>query len=184
MIAINQDPSSSAGVRKWRYYVNDTDEYGQGEISLWTNTLASGDVVVALVNAGNNSREMNATLQDIFLDASTAVTSGPSPLLMEAWDVYDLWANRMDDATASAILNGNATMNVNIMNITNITTRYNSTEMSYADGLAMNNSALLGAKTMTVDPMGTLTATIPGHGIGFYRLRSQGASSMRKRDEL
>jgi hypothetical protein len=36
---------------------------------------------------------------------------------------------------------------------------------------------------MTVAPAGTLTAMIPAHGIGFYRLRLNG-EKMGKRDEL
>ena len=184
MIALNQDPTNTAANRVWRYYVNDTNEYDQGEISLWVNTLASGDVAVALLNAGAESREMNATLQDIFLDSSTTSASGPSPMIMQAWDVYDLWANRMDNSTAMAIISGNVTANGTITDSTNSTTKYNSTSMSYADGLAANASELLGAKTMTIGPMGTLTAMIPAHGVGLYRLRSQGGSSMRRRDEL
>jgi len=64
--------------------------------------------------------------------------------------------------------------------------RYNATSMSYADGLAANNTALLGMKMSTaLQPMGTLAAMVQGHSVGLYRLRSQGVpSSMRKRDEL
>jgi alpha-galactosidase len=38
IIALNQDPSAGAAVRKWRYLV-DPDDYGQGEIALWSRTL-------------------------------------------------------------------------------------------------------------------------------------------------
>ena len=179
VIALNQDPSVSAGIRVWRYYVDDIDEYGQGEISLWRRTLANGDVAVALVNAGNNSREMNATLGDIFFD--TGATR--SPQAKETWDAYDLWANRMSDEAAGAIIDGNATRRGAAINQEDVNaTRYNSSAFSYADGLAMNDAALFGVKTMTVMPQGTLRAMIPRHGIGLYRLRSQG--NMRKRDEL
>ena len=34
ILAINQDPAVGAGQRHWRFYVEDKDEYGQGEISL------------------------------------------------------------------------------------------------------------------------------------------------------
>ncbi|KAL9121058.1 MAG: hypothetical protein Q9187_002386 [Circinaria calcarea] len=180
IIALNQDPAVSAGIRVWRYYVDDIDQYGQGEISLWRRTLSNGDVAVALVNAGNETREMNATLGDIFLDSG----STRSPRAMETWDVYDLWANRMDDATASSIITGNATVNGTVMETRNSTTKYNSTAMSYADGLAMNHPALFGRKTGTIVPMGTLRATVPRHGIGLFRIRSQGGAGARKRDEL
>lgn len=183
VIAISQDPAGSAGIRNWRYYVNATDEYGQGEISLWTGGLANGDWVVALVNAGNTSLTMNATLVDIFFDRSSSGSSGPSPLLKQTWDVYDLWANRMDDMTANAILYGNSTMNSSMI-ACNSTMRYNATSTSYADGLAANNTALMGKMTTSIAPMGTLTADVPRHGVGMFRLRSRGAASMQKRDEL
>jgi alpha-galactosidase len=32
LVAVNQNPAGSSAVRIWRYYVDDTDEYGQGEI--------------------------------------------------------------------------------------------------------------------------------------------------------
>lgn len=183
VIAISQDPAGSAGIRNWRYYVNATDEYGQGEISLWTGGLANGDWVVALVNAGNTSLTMNATLVDIFFDRSSSGSSGPSPLLKQTWDVYDLWANRMDDMTANAILYGNSTMNSSMI-ACNSTMRYNATSTSYADGLAANNTALIGKMTTSIAPMGTLKADVPRHGVGMFRLRSRGAASMQKRDEL
>lgn len=180
VIALNQDPSAGAGTRKWRFYVNDTDDYGIGEIALWTRTMQNGDTVIALINAGNSSRMMNATLQDIFLDQSTAGTSVPAPELSEAWDVYDLWANRMSDDEAASILNGTApTITANSTSLT----RYNATALSYADGLAQNNSALFGSKVGTIAPQGTWTAEIPRHSVGLYRLR-QSSSAMRKRDEL
>jgi len=174
VIALNQDAAVSAAVRHWRYYVSDVDEYSMGEISMWTRTLNNSDVAVALVNAGNKSREMNATLAEIFFDNGAA----RSTQAMMSYDVYDLWAYRMDNATATNILNGTAgPLNANS------TTRYNSTAMSYADGLAMNSTALLGNLTGSVSPLGTLTATVPRHGVGLFRLRAQPAG-MKKRDEL
>lgn len=180
VIALNQDPSTGAATRKWRFNVNDTDDYGIGEIALWTRTMQNGDTVIALINAGNSSRMMNATLQDIFLDQSTAGTSVPAPQLSESWDVYDLWANRMSDGEAASVLNGTAsTITANSTSLT----RYNATALSYADGLAANNTALFGSKVGTIPPQGTWSAEIPRHSVGLYRLR-QSSSSMRKRDEL
>ncbi|KAI4130612.1 MAG: hypothetical protein LQ347_003309 [Umbilicaria vellea] len=186
VIAINQDPAGSEVKRNWRYFVNDTDQYGQGEIQLWTGSLANGDYVVCLLNAGNSPRSMNATLTEIFFDESSAGSVGPAPQLMQQWDVYDLWANRISNATAMAIINNNSTSgsNYTVMNNKNSTTRYNATEISYAQGLAMNATALFGSKVGSVSPMGTLTAEVAGHGVALFRLRSQGTPSMRKRDEL
>ncbi|MCJ1399640.1 hypothetical protein MMC11_002842 [Xylographa trunciseda] len=174
VIALNQDSAVSAAVRHWRYYVSDVDEYGMGEISMWTRTLNNSDVAVALVNAGNNSRTMNATLAEIFFDNGAA----RSPEAKIGYDVYDLWGYRMDNATATNVLNGTSGP-IN----GNSTTRYNSTAMSYADGLAMNSTALLGNRTGSVPPLGTLTAMVPRHGVGLFRLRAQPAG-MKKRDEL
>ena len=174
VIALNQDPAVAAAVRRWRYYVNDTDEYNQGEISMWTRTLNNSDVAVALVNAGNSSRMMNATLADIFFDQGAE----RSKQAMMGYDVYDLWAHRMDNLTATMVLNGTAA------DISpNSTTRYNTTAMSYAEGLAMDAPALMGNKTGVVPPLGTLTAMVPRHGVGLFRLRAQGGG-IRKRDEL
>ena len=186
VIAINQDPAGSQTKRNWRYYVNDTNKYGQGEIQLWTGALANGDYVVCLLNAGNSARSMNATLTDIFFDESSTGSAGPAPQLMQQWDVYDLWANRMSNNTAMAIINNNSSMgsNYTVTLGMNSTSRYNATETSYAKGLAMNATALFGSKVGSVPPMGTLTAEVPGHGVGLFRLRSHGTPSMRKRDEL
>lgn len=175
VIAVNQDPTSTAGQRVWRYYVNDTDEWGQGEIALWARTLNNSDVAMALVNAGNSSRQMNATLAEIFTDSGAA----NAPQAQMGYDIYDLWGYRMDNATANMVLNGTAP---EIQK--NSTMRYNATAMSYADGLSANETALIGKKIDSVDPLGTINAMVPRHGVAFYRLRANGKTMMRKRDEL
>jgi hypothetical protein len=55
-----------------------------------------------LIGVGNSARTMNATFQDILIDSSTSYYT-------KAWDVYDLWGNRMSNATAQAIMNGTST---------------------------------------------------------------------------
>ena len=172
VIAVNQDPSASAGVRKWREEVPERDGNGQGEIALWTRGLANGDVVVALVNAGNVSRMMSATAKDIFLD------EGPAAL-RESWDVYDLWANRMSNEEAARVLNGTGAL---VLEGGNSTTRYNATKMSYEQGLKSNARALFGAKVGTLAPGETWKATVDRHSVGLFRLRK--AVGLRKRDEL
>lgn len=179
VIALNQDPSASAAVRKWRYLV-DPDDNGQGEISLWTRVMKNGDTVIALLNAGNSSRTMNATMNDIFLDQRTAGAYKAPPELSETWDVYDLWANRMSNEQAQSILNG---VNGTSLNATK-TEPYNATATSYANGLKNNATALYGARVGSIEPSGTFTAEIARHSVGLYRLRSQGSASTRKRDEL
>lgn len=175
IIALNQDPSASAAVRKWRYLV-DPDDYGQGEIALWTRVMDNGDTVIALLNAGNTTRTMNATMNDIFFDQRTAGAYQAPPELSETWDVFDLWGNRMTDQEAGMIINGTTS------NATS--TRYNATATSYAEGLKNNDTALYGVHVGSIAPSGTFSAEIARHSVGVYRLRSQGSASMRKRDEL
>ena len=180
VIAISQDPLGASAHRVWQYPAP-----SDGSYSLWVGDLADGDHVLALLNAGNVPLTMNASLVDIFFDASsTSSSGGPAPEIMHSWDVYDLWANRMDNATASSILSGNATVNGTVTGGTNSTTRYNSTRMSYADGLARNESALLGSRVGAIAPMGTLIATVERHGIALFRLRAVPAGGARRRDEL
>jgi len=175
ILAISQDPLGTSAVRRWHYDVNDVDQYGLGSVSMWSGGLAQGDVVVILLNAGNVDRPMNATLADIFVDNGGAL----APQAALSYDVYDLWANRMPNATANAIIDANSTMAA--MNVTNY--YYNATQTSYADGIMANNTLLMGTKCGSVQSLGTLSATVPRHGVMAYRLRPQ-TGAMRKRDEL
>lgn len=178
VIALNQDPSGTAAKRVWRYYVDDVDADGMGEIQLWTRDLDNGDTAVALINTGNSSRTMNASITDIFLDQATAGAYKTPEELSTTWDIYDLWANRMSEEEASTILAGNATAIAE-----DSVTRYNATAMSYADGLAANHTTLFGKKIGQLQPGGTLEAEVDRHSIGLFRLRPVGGS-LKKRDEL
>ncbi|KAI9691396.1 MAG: hypothetical protein M1820_009684 [Bogoriella megaspora] len=200
VIALNQDPSGGAAVRKWQYFV-DPDEYGQGEIALWTRQMNNSDMVFALLNAGNSSRcgstcpdavssqanfsrrSMNTTLYDIFLDAATAGAYKAPLQLEEQFDVWDLWGNRMSDEEAATLINGTApAIGANSTSVT----RYNATAVSYADGLNANNTALYGKKVGTIGPgaQSTFEATIDRHSVGLYRIRQISDNARRKRDEL
>lgn len=185
ILAISQDPLGIPAFRVWSRPAP-ADEYGQGEISLWSGELSGGDYAVALLNAGNTSTVMNASLADVFIDSST--TGGNASPMSQTWDVYDLWANRMGNAEANAILNGNVTYNRTATGTTegttNSSTRYNSTLMSYGDGVKTNSTALLGTKMKSIPPMGTLQAEVPRHGVAMYRLRKRGGAAVGKRDEL
>ncbi|GAB7352312.1 hypothetical protein MBLNU459_g2763t1 [Dothideomycetes sp. NU459] len=149
VLAISQDPTGSSVVRRWRYYTT-PDQYGQGEISMWSGSLAQGDYIVILLNAGLNATGMNATLADIFIDNGGA----KSVQAQSEWDLYDLWANRMPNATASAILDTNST--VGVANVTSY--YYNATQTSYADGIAANDTLLMGTMVGTVRALGTVAA--------------------------
>ena len=181
VIALNQDPSGSAAVRKWQYLVN-PDDTGEGEIALWTRSMDNGDQVFALLNAGNVSMTMNTTLYDIFLDDATAGAYEAPPELSQRWDVYDLWANRMSDEEAMTVINGTAPT---IGADSNSTTRYNATATSYAHGLMNNNTALYGSKVGTIGPgsQSTFSTVVDRHSVGLYRIK-QASSATQKRDEL
>ena len=177
VIAISQDPASQPAFRRWRYYVNNTDSYGQGEIQMWSGSLAGGDYVVILLNGADQDMMMNATLTDIFWDQGAG---GTAPQITQTWDVYDLWANRMDNETANCIIqNNNGTGPVNAT----VHAAYNATEKPYASGIANNNTALMGNLTTTVQPKGTITAKVATHSVAMYRLRPHG-NKISRRDEL
>ena len=130
---------------------------------MWSGDLDGGDAVAILLNTGNAPRMMNATLEDIFLDDQDSTK--------QSWDMYDLVANRMPNATASAIINGTATAE------TKNKYYFNATKTSFADGLAANNPLLLGKPAGTVGPgaQAIISAMVPRHGVAAYRLRSQGS---------
>ena len=165
ILAISQDPAGTSVWRRWRYHVPDVDRHGQGEIHMWSGDLDNGDAVAILLNAGNDARMMNATLEDIFRDDKQKA--------LESWDMYDLWANRMPNATANALLNG--TVVAEDLN----KYYYNATQTSFADGLAANNPILFGKLAGTVGPgqMAIMQTMVPRHGVMAYRLRQR--ASMR-----
>lgn len=183
ILAVSQDPGSRPAVRRWRYFVDDTDQFGKGEIQLWAGSLSGGDELVILLNAGNIEREMNATLVDIFFDSSP--TGNPTQA-NRAWDVYDLWANRMDNDTATQIIaaaNGNSTDGD--PSTIGSQFRYNATANDgYSAGLSQNLPVLLGKKIGEVEPHGRVTATVPRHGVAVFRLRQQASNAIRNRQEL
>ena len=178
VIAVNQDPSASSGNRIWKYGCDMTDEYGRCDYQLWSRKLDNGDYAIAMLNNANGTLEMNATLNDVFYLDQHAGTATVIDQLKHAWDIYDLWGNRMSDTEASGLINGTASSN------TTTPTRYNATQMSYADGISANSSALFGTKIGTVEPGGTLTASVPRHSTALYRLRPQGAPISKRKLEL
>lgn len=182
VIALNQDATGTAGVRKWREVLSDdVDDDGQGEIALWTRVMDNDDTVIALLNAGNSSRVMRATAEEIFLDQATAGTYVPAPELSTPYDVYDLWANRMSDDEAAAVIAGNATaVGANSTSVT----RYNATALSYAEGLSQEHPALFGKKVGRLEAGGVWEVEVERHSVGLFRLRNATMAGLRKRDEL
>jgi alpha-galactosidase len=189
VIAVNQDPAGSSAARRWIYSTNSGGVYGGSAIQLWSGNLQSttggtySDIVVLLINGANETLVMNATLADIFVDDGP---SGTAPEVKISWEVRDLWSNRMNESEAQAIIDassatGNATTGYNATTVGS--GRYNATKTSYAQGLANNDTLLLGNVTTTVAPSGTITATVDSHGAAMFRLRAL-PTALRKRDEL
>jgi alpha-galactosidase len=186
VIAVNQDPLGSSAARRWLFDANGTDPRSRAVIQLWSGNLKSttggeyNDMVVLLINGNNDTAVMNATLADIFDDSGPG---GSAPQVKLSWEVRDLWANRMGDEQAQAIINSTRSNSTTTLNSTMQMGRYNATRMSYAEGLASNNSLLLGNVTTTVQPSGTITATVDSHGAAMFRLRAL-PTAMVRRDEL
>lgn len=171
---MNQDPSGSSAARKWLYATDGSDPYGPNSIQLWSGNLQSttggtyNDMVVLLINGNSETTVMNATLADIFVDSGARGTAAEVKM---SWEVRDLWANRMSDDEAAAIIAaGNATTGSNATSIG--AGRYNATKTSYAEGLARKDPVLLGKVTTTVKPSGTILATVAPHGAAMFRLRA------------
>lgn len=187
-IAVNQDPLSSSAARRWYYDTTDVDEYGGGSIQMWSGNLNSttdsewDDMVVVLVNGNNSPTTMNATLAEIFIDSGTYGTAAQVAM---SWEVRDLWAYRLTDEEAQAVIDAaNATESGSGLAASNSTKLYNATATSYADGLAAKDELLLGKVVGTVAPQGTITASVDRHGVAMYRLRAVPTAAVRKRTEL
>lgn len=177
VIVVNQDPSASAASRIYQQSCNATDSNGQCEIDLWVRTMSNNDQIVALINAANDTMTLPLSLQDIF--GSNLLT--PAANAAKSWDIYDLWGNRMNDTEAATLLNGTAPI---IDATSNSTTRYNATALPYAQGIAMNNTALMGQMIGIFEPESTQMVNLTRHSMVFWRLRESAVQPMRKRDEL
>ncbi|KAL2007597.1 hypothetical protein VTN00DRAFT_9035 [Thermoascus crustaceus] len=166
VLAVSQDPLGSAATRRWRYHVE-----GGGEIQMYTGSLSGGDQLVLLLNNSPKETTMNASLIDIFWDEGP---SGTAAQVQRSWDVYDLWANRMSNAQAAAIINGTALSD----------SRYNMTAKGgarhvYAQVPPSESKELMGERVGTVQARGTVVARVPAHGVAMFRLRERA-----RKDEL
>lgn len=159
VLAVSQDPETSSAVRVWRYYVED------GEIQLYSGTLSGGDQLVLLLNGGSVAREMNATLTDIFWGDGP---EGTASQVQSSWDVYDLWADRMSNQTANAIIRdgGSAKRPINM-------TAMGGAEKVYAQVPLPETKALMGCKVGMVKPGGMVKAHVSPHGVAMLRLRER-----------
>ena len=173
VLAISQDPAGSAIARRVVRQVDAKDEYGFGEIQIWSGGLDNGDQVVAFINAANDTQTISSSLVQIFGGMRTNENAQSS------WEMYDVWGNQtvMNTTMAAGILNGT-------MEVGNGTSGYyNATEMSFAEGLEKNDTRLFGTRMGSVSAGGMIEAEVPMHGIAMWRLRKMD-SGMMKRDEL
>ena len=182
IIAISQDPLGVAVNLARRDTNVKKDKYGMGETHLWTGRLAGGDQVVILFNAADEDIQMSASLEEIFYYEGP---EGSAPQVKQAWDVYDLWAGRMDTKTAQKILDAdnNQRSGGQLLKEANW---YNSSAISYEEGLKAGDSRLLGTKTSSIATRGTLSVLVKRHSAEVFRLRTQErpARYSMARDEL
>jgi alpha-galactosidase len=169
IIALSQDPLAQSAARVRRDVGLTPDEFGAAEAHVWAGPLANGDQVVIFLNAAGEDIEMAATLDEIF------VGQGPGGAAWQTkcpWAVHDLWANRMDLATAQKLLE--AKTDEEGLRILQDAGWYNATEIPYAVGLAQGDERLFGKKVREVEAKGTLKAVVAKHSANVYRLRQIG----------
>lgn len=179
LIAINQDAAGSAIQRRFRYQIDDKDDYGFGEIQIWSGNLANGDAVVAYINGGNSTQTISKKLLDVFGGIRT------DPKINTAWDLYDVWGNQtvMPTNIAAQVLKGS-------MKLTDAPASqyyFNASATTWAQGVANENPLLLGTPAGHVGAGGILTADVPRHGVQMWRLRPAKGSSQKSKtgkDEL
>ena len=176
VIAVSQDPLGRSALQIYKDTNVKKDRYGQGEVQIWAGPLYPQDELVVLLNAADEDLDLSISLNDIFIHEGP---EGSAPQTKQEFDVHDLWADRMDDFTAEQILAGKDQYKQKW---------YNSTELSYKDGLAKGDSRLLGKKVGSIGPQhNELKAKVPRHAVRVFRLRSLNAGATRymlTKDEL
>lgn len=173
IIALNQDPAGSVPARKAVIPVESNDTWGWGEIQVWQGGLWQGDQVVIFLNAANETHEVDVPLWRIFGLPQTAQGQ------MD-WDMYDLWAENVtiSEDVAARVLNGTSEVGEDTPGY------YNATQMSWSDGLAANDTRLLGAFEGTVVAGGSVKVEIGPHDVKAWRFRPAGKGRRERKDEL
>lgn len=168
VIALNQDPLGRSVTQIFRDRNVKKDRYGEGEVQIWAGPLYPADQLVIFLNAADEDLNLSVTLNDIFVHEGP---EGSAPHTKEDWDVYDLWADRMDDFTAEQILGGEEQYAAKW---------YNSTQVPYKIGLDNGDSRLLGKPVGCIGPQHhELKAEVPRHGVRAFRLRGRSGGSSR-----
>ena len=183
IIAVSQDPLGQS-VNLLRRDTNvKKDKYGMGETQVWTGHLYGGDQLVVLFNAADEDIDMTVELAEIFYYQGP---EGSAPHVQQEWDVYDLWANRMDFDTANKILDAHGSSE-SFDSLLKEANWFNSTEISYKDGLKASDPRLLGKKISSIEARGSLKTIVKRHSAEVFRLRNRGEAVkqyMFAKDEL
>jgi len=166
IIALSQDPHGRSATRVARNTSVPKDEYDIGETHIWSGKLENGDQVVILLNAANEDVEMSASLKEIFTPSGPG---GSAPQVKESWEVFDLWADRMSDANAQAILD--AEDQASRSEVLKKLNWYNASEVSYKEGLEKGDERLFGKKVGVVEPRGQWDVLVERHSAKVYRFR-------------
>jgi alpha-galactosidase len=174
VIAVSQDPEGRSVARVRRETGVAKDKYGIGEIQVWSGPLYGGDQVVVLLNAASEDARISASLEEIFLHDGP---EGSAPQVNEEWEVFDLWADRMDTTFAQKVLKAPTDKLERLFKEANW---YNSTELSYKDGLKRQDARLMGKRVGNITPGGSLTAKVKRHSVEMYRLKSVAHGGKRK----
>ncbi len=178
IIALSQDPHGRSATRVLRNTSVPKDEYDIGETHIWSGKLQNGDQVVILLNAANEDVQMSASLAEIFTPEGP---HGSAPQTKMAWEVWDLWADRMSDEDAKAILDaGNEKERKSIQSRLGW---YNASELSYEVGLERGDERLFGKKVGSVEPGGAWSVKVKRHSAMVYRFRRP-AEGVIGHDEL
>ena len=174
VIAINQDPLGRSATRVRRDIAGVAkDKYGVGEIQVWSGHLYGDDQLVLLLNAGDKEAEISTTLEEIFVADGP---EGSASQVKDAWEVFDLWAVRMNNDDGQHILDNPTDVEKTFKRLR----WYNSTEISYKEGLKAGDERLFGKLVGRIEPRGTLKATVPRHAVAMFRLRSVSKEGPRK----
>lgn len=125
---------------------------------------------------------MGATLEEIFL---TNGVGGTAPQNKQDWAVHDLWGK-----TGGAMSNEDAQ---SILDTDSAEGRrqkfqklgwYNSTELSYAEGLKREDPRLFGERVDTIKSGGRLDVRVPRHAGKAFRLRSLSGEKIKQKSHL
>lgn len=168
ILALSQDPHGRSVTRVRRTVAGVAkDEWGVGETHVWSGYLQNGDEVVILLNAGAADLEMEVSLAEIFTSFGPG---GSAPHVQYDWAVHDLWAHRMSEATAEALLAA-AADEAAAAAVLRDAGWYNATETPYEEGLRSGDPRLFGEKIGVVPARGVLKAPVKSHAARVFRLR-------------